>query len=344
MDRARGIGIILVILGHVIVSSTDAGQISASGPWGTVKYFIYSGHMPLFMVLAGLFISKRVEKGPSKFLRSSATTVVWPYVVWGSAILLASALAGDLRNPVALPEPGLSLLWTPIAWMWFLYALFVFHAVSVLARGNPWAMTIFWLFGCVAARLFELGPFFGQLLHFFVLFVLGVILGRSTARDLRNFSALGAALLLVAAMTLASAALAQGWPNWTTATIPAEVLAAFGLCAVSTLPMGSAGPLLQYFGKRSLALYVSHFFFITAMRIVLDSGFGISDFAIVLPACFVAAVAGPLAMLTIATRLGLTTIAGLGFPVGAPPRLGRPKPYRASPHPIARTAALTADE
>ncbi len=47
LDGARGIGILLIVLGHVIPMTTP------------ISHFIYSFHVPLFFFLSGMVLQKR---------------------------------------------------------------------------------------------------------------------------------------------------------------------------------------------------------------------------------------------------------------------------------------------
>ena len=53
IDAARGIGIVLVVIGHVEGGLIDAG-IQSGASWAWPSYGLYTFHMPLFFFLAGL--------------------------------------------------------------------------------------------------------------------------------------------------------------------------------------------------------------------------------------------------------------------------------------------------
>jgi fucose 4-O-acetylase-like acetyltransferase len=60
VDTAKGTGIILVVYGHVIRGLHSAAIVSEQ-----MFYFsdtlVYSFHMPLFFVLAGLFFTRSIK-------------------------------------------------------------------------------------------------------------------------------------------------------------------------------------------------------------------------------------------------------------------------------------------
>lgn len=66
IDAAKGIGIILVVAGHVPTTAP-------------IKQFIYSFHMPLFFFLSGL-VFKSGSLGLKSFIQKKARSLLFPYV------------------------------------------------------------------------------------------------------------------------------------------------------------------------------------------------------------------------------------------------------------------------
>ena len=69
-DLMKGIALILMMLCHLVYTE------------GSVKQFIYSFHMPLFFILAGVF-AKNIEDIPSfkDYTRKNAKRLLLPYFV-----------------------------------------------------------------------------------------------------------------------------------------------------------------------------------------------------------------------------------------------------------------------
>ncbi len=115
IDVAKGIGIILVVLGHL-----DAdGQISRS--------LIYSFHMPLFFMLSGVFSNTKTDF--FTYLKKNFLALYLPYFIF----VLVDAVACVLLNGLSigfvaydkakeLAGIGFGALNRPI---WFLFALFI---------------------------------------------------------------------------------------------------------------------------------------------------------------------------------------------------------------------------
>jgi len=123
-DVMKGMGIILMLIGHI-------------PPGDTVYHFIYSFHMPLFFVVAGVF-AKTTQGGEREFfvaLKKDAKRLVLPVVITHLLILALSPLHYMVdRDFHYVMNQFLSLLWNGdtihTQWgnlssdMWFLLALF----------------------------------------------------------------------------------------------------------------------------------------------------------------------------------------------------------------------------
>jgi fucose 4-O-acetylase-like acetyltransferase len=317
IDAARGLAIILVIYGHVIISSIDAGQLPPHGGWASNVFFIYTFHMPAFMFLTGLFVQERLQRGLGKFLRPLVPTLVWPYLVWGAIALLAERLGGGLRSQVDTSAVDISLLWTPIAWLWFLWALALFHGLAAVLRGWPMALLLLGLMVAPLESVVKLAAFPHQLSHFLMFYALGVVMGPAVTRMQKPPGLLMPVAAAGATLVLALLALRSGQDYWSVAAIPAAIAGSVFLISLAMQPAVQNSRLVTFLGQRSLALYVNHIFFITATRIVLVRVFGVTRFPMILGAALAAALIGPLVVFAVASRLGVTVLAGLGKPVAA---------------------------
>jgi fucose 4-O-acetylase-like acetyltransferase len=137
IDAARGIGIILVVYGHVLGGLLAAGLVAKTNPLWLSDYTIYTFHMPLFFLIAGLNVRSSVEKGKKAFVLIKLWTVAYPYFLWsaiqGGIQLHLAGLAPTLVNHARSPLFLKTILWQPIAQFWFLYALFICHMVALFA-------------------------------------------------------------------------------------------------------------------------------------------------------------------------------------------------------------------
>lgn len=121
IDVAKGIGMILVIAGHVQTVPV-------------VKGIIYSFHMPLFFFISGFLYKAENYKRFSVLLKNKAKTLLVPYVIfavvsyaiyfiWERKVLETDDWSGPLIGFLLSNSSALSLN-TPL---WFLTCLFVVH-------------------------------------------------------------------------------------------------------------------------------------------------------------------------------------------------------------------------
>lgn len=77
IDAAKGMGIILVVLGHHLLDAEN------------LRTWIYSFHMPLFFIISGILISEnRKHRDFKEFLLRRIKTLLWPYITFSCVILL----------------------------------------------------------------------------------------------------------------------------------------------------------------------------------------------------------------------------------------------------------------
>jgi fucose 4-O-acetylase-like acetyltransferase len=127
IDIARGIGIILVVLGHNWTVLQDKGELFR---------VIYSFHLPLFFFLSGVFLKDSAPLGPFALSRTDA--LLKPYFVVLVLLGIAHMLAPRVfpvtaTTPLAyfsgvLYATNATIAWTPL---WFLPGLFVASVLSM---------------------------------------------------------------------------------------------------------------------------------------------------------------------------------------------------------------------
>jgi fucose 4-O-acetylase-like acetyltransferase len=130
IDIAKGIGIILVVYGHVARGLLSSGIIS--GPrWEILDSVIYTFHMPIFFFLAGLFvIPTRCRHGGAGMVLNKTETLLYPYFIWSLAQGFIEVILSKYTNGDTTVSDVLSLAWSPRAQFWFLYVLFAFFLLS----------------------------------------------------------------------------------------------------------------------------------------------------------------------------------------------------------------------
>ncbi len=184
LDIAKGIGILLVVLGH------------CPHVWLPLKQWIYSFHVPLFFLIAGL-VWDRSSHEDSGFLNGAfvikkALRLLVPCFLWGLFYMLLRALVSQSFRPGSLgmllynTENSISRAGS-LTPLWFLSCMFVavclFEGIQYFACKNHWSGWI----------LFAMSLVFGAL----GLFLPKLPLGYPWSL---NIAALGLALMLWGAL------------------------------------------------------------------------------------------------------------------------------------------------
>lgn len=125
IDAAKGIGIILVVIGHTLRGLESANVLSFEGDFGRIDKAIYSFHMPLMFLLSGLFIDKALPQSWPNYILKHTQRLIWPLILWTYIFFLCKIVAGAAaNNPVSWQNfPFVPL--PPKEHFWFLWALFL---------------------------------------------------------------------------------------------------------------------------------------------------------------------------------------------------------------------------
>lgn len=335
IDTARGLAILLVVLGHVLGGLIDSPLGAGAQEMRTAFLAIYMFHMPLFFLLAGLLVEQRLRRNRNRFLTRLLPTVVWPYFLWSVLQLTAIWSIGALANrPVESIWPGVSsMLWQPVSQFWFLYALFFLHVIAsfVLPRYGREAL----LLGALALKALMLVvdlPFAARLISAQALFyAIGVWLAPQgverivASRRPVLVAALWIALAscLIAATLDAAARYAPDLPvalasspqlaniAWRFPAIAAALAGTLAILALSVALRGSAAAFLAWLGQHTMPIFLLHILFIAGGRILLTrAGMGTSSLDLLVPLVFALGLVFPLAIDAIAQRLRLDRLVG----------------------------------
>lgn len=327
VDTLKGVGILLVVLGHALGGLIDAGFAPDTTWFRPLFAAIYIFHMPLFFLLTGLFVAKRVTEDPDRFRSRLVSQIAWPYFLWSAVQIVAITMAGSLANNPGGPL-GPSLLRTlfmPSAQFWFLYSLFFLHGLSLFARravGSPFYLILLIAAGSLAEQQplpgiveasLQMAPYYG----------LGVFLGpllldrAPTPRDrIWLWSVPLACAALAVTMAHAVDLGAPGiWPATGAAIILdvrsfdnfyAALTAIIALVSLARLTGQWAPRWLITCGRQTMPIFLLHILFIAATRIVVLKYYPAIPALLLLSLLCLVGVALPLIAAAIADRLGLS--------------------------------------
>ena len=307
-DYARGIGILLVVYGHVLRGLNSADIIPDANAIMGSDYAIYTFHMPLFFLLAGMNVEKGLARGG--FLRGKLATIVYPYLLWTLLQgLVQVAMAGSANKPFHLADLGMALLWEPLGQFWFLYALFLCHVFAFVTTANRHRVVLFALLAYAAGHYFEWGMLTLSF-QFFLFYAVG-LLTAGHLKPLIERSATPAGLLATLVCTgIAIYAAWQFGEAQSPSSLPAAFLGMLLVLQVSHLLARSRTMTpIKLLGLASMPIYLVHILAASGARIVL-SKLGIDNMGAHLVLGCVLGIAFPLALLYLAYRFQREKFAG----------------------------------
>ena len=293
IDLCRGLGIILVVLGHALKQTgTDhqAVQISIS--------VIYSFHMPLFFVLSG-FVAYRILGFVTwgeriNYVAGRARRLLIPYFCVGAVYIpLKIALSRYALKPYDFSSVWRILIGdNPNTALWYLYILFWISVLSVLlARRKTFPLLLGASFLLSAAAYGLDWPL--HLPRYLFFFLLGLFLREWTENRsqqalcslLLSWKTQGPALLLFVSGNLLGWRYGGLWFLLTAVCGSFLVLGLAELLASRVSTDAVCVSLLMTAGRYSMDIYIFSEPVITAVRLVLWNLMGL-PFALCILCCF----------------------------------------------------------
>lgn len=337
VDCLRGIGIVLVVLGHALGGMIDSSETNAAftEPWFRPAFaMIYVFHMPLFFFLSGIFVSGRLQKNRQAFGTSLYRNIAIPYFLWAIVQVTVIWAAGSLvNNPVGnLPVRLIETLWAPPSQFWFLYGLFFMHAAAMAMKERA-SEPEFLILGFICASIAQLDnmpPVAEAILRMVPYYAIGVVFGpRLLQAKLRSSIGLTEWLVLLAASCAMAISLTNAlakdvpgiWPMDASGIVSdvngfqnffAAVLVIASIVILALRTGNRAPRWLLTIGQHTMPIFVFHIIFIAGVRIIGARFLGVIDANQLLGAMCLAGLVGPLVAFSILRRLHLSRITGLG--------------------------------
>lgn len=148
VDAAKGLCILLVVLGHAITELEAHGYYTAW--WPSFNFFLGPIRMPLFFLLSGLFAGKALKESWHKLANRRIWVMVYLYVVWvplRDLVLFLMPYTHVDADGIVYPPPiversewgpriynTLHALIEPTSYLWFLWALALFAIITRACR------------------------------------------------------------------------------------------------------------------------------------------------------------------------------------------------------------------
>lgn len=321
IDKARGIGIILVVFGHAWRGLYTAGLSIPPGLYRAVDNAIYAFHMPFFFLVAGLFLERGIGKrdAPS-FVADRVLRLLWPLMLWTWIFFAIKILAGDAPNtPHSLADFPI-LPFPPRLHFWFLWALFLIQvslgllalAAGALARETAFWVGLFML--SIAGALWldvprALAPWVIQAVVNAPFVLLGVLVARMRWLPDRPLAGTIALVVFVGIIARAVPGDLTHETKISVALVAVLALVVLIRVAEASSTAFARSRWLSHLGRISMAIYLGHTIFSAATRSALLA-VGFDQVWLHLLAGVGAGLTGPTALAWAANRFGLARVLG----------------------------------
>jgi fucose 4-O-acetylase-like acetyltransferase len=315
VDICKGIGIILVVIGHAERGLYSAGFEADSYSVTTLDNLIYSFHMPLFFILSGLFIEKSKLNLQGLFVRRF-WGIFYPYLVWSLMQGFIEVQASSYKNETTSMESVLNLLWQPRAQFWFLYVLFFsslfFSAMRSMRVKTSWfCLTCFFLAlfsEIIAGKLWVLN----KVIYYSFFLSLGAYMGSSSTSWFSSKVSQNIFALLGLLVTVMGVFMVLPYVSRMEKTFFSVIIALSGSLAViafSQRIMSSHFLFcvrgLSILGKNSMEIYLMHIIWLGFARLIWNVLIKNHNFFVALPYIVFAGVIGPLVSAWVIERTGM---------------------------------------
>jgi fucose 4-O-acetylase-like acetyltransferase len=310
IDYTKAFGIMLVVYAHVARGLYNAGVAIPKSFFEITDSVIYSFVMPLFFFLSGLFFySSFSKRGATGMVLSKVDTIVYPYILWSIIQGVIEATLANYTNGDVTYAEVFSLLWSPRAQFWFLYALFIFFlfASAIYSVVSKRAAVWVFLLSVVAYLTPAIRPegfIFDVIPQHFVFFAFGIVFSLHVdARRLARFWVIALLALMVGAVQYYyHVTLDQRYTDYGPVGLLAALVSILFMVAISTRLSENPNRLMLFIGTSSMAIYLMHILAGSGARVVLKVLIGTDAYIAHLLVGFAVGLFAPLAAVWVLQR------------------------------------------
>lgn len=287
LDIAKGIAILIVIFGHCQNSFSTNLAISAPVSMHYSTESVTQFIMPIFFFISGIFAVSAAKKDFKTTLFARVTRLAVPYFTWGFLFAVFKEIGGSAANNPAGIKDFLTSPLHPWSLFWFLYvmlfvSLIFFTATHLLGvKHGQIVLTI------VSAAAFLVEPYvpkvwiFWLLCNFTIFFCIGSYLPEIIKKWSANMSFAQFLFSAAICVPIFYIFIAFGIVDDEIYTHYYQMIMAsaatyfiFSLSWVIENVSERLFELLNFFGQKTMEIYVSHSFVLGVLRVILRKIFG----------------------------------------------------------------------
>lgn len=129
LDIMKGIGIFLMIFGHAITSANgNLYRREASFWYDPVYKFIYTFHMPLFIIISGYLFYFSMRRAKEDIIRKRIVSLVPPLITYNTYTFIASVLLGVVSISAS------SVLRQYLTGFWFIQGILIVTIIVAIIK------------------------------------------------------------------------------------------------------------------------------------------------------------------------------------------------------------------
>ena len=291
LDALKGFAILSVILGHVLLGY---GENNAFPEYNNLillcKQWIYTWHMPLFLVISGFSFSLSCIKNEEiNFSRVSKQSIklIFVYLVFSITLgILKTIFAQFVDNPMNIRETFISLI-VPNNIMWYLWVLVLYYWIFALLYRYMRKKVIWLLLLLIISvyaqylnNIFDLRLGLRNFFCYAIFFYFGILIQQEKIAKIIpskfKFAICSGIFAFIVALTFFVTTYETGVNQTIVLRLILEYLSAFTitiflfiLFQLFNFDKLVASKGLKEIGKGSLVIYLSHTYFVTAIKVIV---------------------------------------------------------------------------
>lgn len=282
IDILKGVTILLVVIGHAVQGVVSSQHLTINTEYNSIfilKQIIYGFHMPLFFIIAGLFVASWSKRNFKEAISQKISRLVIPYFVWSAITATAMQIASNYTNSgLGIKDFLLSPI-IPFSQYWFLYVLFFIHIIYYFAVNIKMinGKLLFFILGII---LYVLNPFITHvwilenLCRYMIFFSIGTYVFDFI--DLKQYQCKKILIpiivfllvngLYIKFLYMNNALL--GYYFWFITSISGSLLCLL-LSYYMLNKLKKTRDLFSFFGRKSMEIYCTHLLILAGIRIFL---------------------------------------------------------------------------
>lgn len=314
VDYAKGIGIILVVVGHVNRGLDSSGIFISDRFFRLFDSIIYSFHMPLFFFLSGLFFIRSIDRsGKVVFVKKKLETIAYPYALWSVMQGLIAVVLSRFTNSKTDITSVFSFPFEPIAQFWFLYALFMIFMVACIIYQREYFSSYLPVLMMIALTLYIYSNNIGDNLHAdfitknIIFFLAGSLLStiNISSNNLKHtlITLLFSFVLFIAMQYKFHFIEGMRYDDIGISTFTLAAISIFFIFSLSIALSKIGFELLRKAGEYSMIIFLAHILAGSGTRIVLSKFMGIENWYLHMVIGTAAGVLFPIALYKLSKKL-----------------------------------------